>query len=222
MSSIAELGNPRIEVCDTRLLDWLGQRAVVVTAEVRGQQRSVSYPGRCPNANLAPKALSINFWRLSDDWQAVYGHRVVLAETFFDPDRLRGPAIKPRTVCCSEKRWGMGRKAGEYDYHGQRYRRIAWVPQVLKGYTDFLYLEQIFRIERTGRNLQESSSERKRSMGSRVSPNSNRMHEGCYNSIESIGKLKTDCIGFGMSPSMKIGAKSGRDRAPGPWQRYAI
>jgi hypothetical protein len=44
--------------------------------------------------NLASRALALNTGRLSDDWQARYGHPVVLAESFVDLEYFRGTAYK--------------------------------------------------------------------------------------------------------------------------------
>src|SRR6266853_4990374 len=41
-------------------------------------------------ANLASRSLSLCLHRLSADWQARYGHPVVLVETFVDPERFCG------------------------------------------------------------------------------------------------------------------------------------
>ena len=49
-------------------------------------------PGQYPN--LASRALALNLARLSQDWQAKYGHPVVLAESFVDLELFRGTAYK--------------------------------------------------------------------------------------------------------------------------------
>lgn len=49
-------------------------------------------PGQHPN--LASHALALNLARLSDDWQARYGHPIVLAESFVDLELFRGTAYK--------------------------------------------------------------------------------------------------------------------------------
>src|ERR1051326_2452511 len=38
--------------------------------------------------NLASRVLKLNLARLSQDWQETYGHRVLIAETFVDPERF--------------------------------------------------------------------------------------------------------------------------------------
>lgn len=44
--------------------------------------------------NLASRVLSLNLKRLSQDWQAVHGHPVVLAETFVDRARFTGACYR--------------------------------------------------------------------------------------------------------------------------------
>ena len=52
----------------------------------------LSEPGQYPN--LASRALGLNLARLSGDWQAAYGHPIVLAESFVDHQLFRGTAYK--------------------------------------------------------------------------------------------------------------------------------
>ena len=40
--------------------------------------------------NLASRVLGLNLQRLSADWEAAWGHRLELAETFVDPQKYRG------------------------------------------------------------------------------------------------------------------------------------
>lgn len=49
-------------------------------------------PGEYPN--LASRAMALNLARLSQDWQAKYGHPVVLVESFVDLEWFRGTACK--------------------------------------------------------------------------------------------------------------------------------
>ncbi len=44
--------------------------------------------------NTASQILGANLRRLSEDWQAVYGHPVVLAETFVDPKQFQGTCYR--------------------------------------------------------------------------------------------------------------------------------
>jgi hypothetical protein len=49
-------------------------------------------PGQYPN--LASHAMALNLARLSQDWQAKYGHPIVLVESFVDLELFRGTAYK--------------------------------------------------------------------------------------------------------------------------------
>jgi hypothetical protein len=49
-------------------------------------------PGQYPN--LASRAMALNLARLSPDWQANYGHPIVLVESFVDLEWFRGTAYK--------------------------------------------------------------------------------------------------------------------------------
>jgi len=68
--------------------------------------------------NLASKALSLNTKRLCADWEAIYNHKVVLAETFVDPARFAGTCYKASGWLPLGKTRGFGRKGGRYYWHG--------------------------------------------------------------------------------------------------------
>ena len=73
--------------------------------------------------HLASKLLAATLRRLAVDWQARYGHGLLLAETFVDPTRFRG-------TCYRAANWvdlGCTQGAGK---HGNRYRRHG-VPKVV-------------------------------------------------------------------------------------------
>jgi hypothetical protein len=73
--------------------------------------------------HLASKVLAANLRRLSADWQARYGHALLLAETFVDPTRFRG-------TCYRAANWvdlGLTQGAGK---HGNQYRRHG-IPKVV-------------------------------------------------------------------------------------------
>jgi len=69
--------------------------------------------------NLASKVLSLNLKRLSRDYQAIYGHPVVLAETFIDPRRFTGTSYRACGWIALGQTRGYGRDAGRYFFHGQ-------------------------------------------------------------------------------------------------------
>ena len=68
--------------------------------------------------NLASKILATNVKRLSADWEAVYGHPLVLAETFVDHSRFAGTCYRAAGWLRLGQTRGFGRHAGQYYYHG--------------------------------------------------------------------------------------------------------
>lgn len=68
--------------------------------------------------NLASKALALSAKRLSDDWQAVYGHPLLLAETFVDDSRFKGTCYLAAGWLPLGKTRGFNRNGGKYYYHG--------------------------------------------------------------------------------------------------------
>lgn len=68
--------------------------------------------------NLASKVLSLNVKRLSSDWQAVFGHPIVLVETFVDHSRFTGTCYQAAGWIPLGQTLGYGRRAGQYYYHG--------------------------------------------------------------------------------------------------------
>jgi len=69
--------------------------------------------------NLASRVLGANLRRLSNDWQAVYGHPVLLAETFVDQARFRGTCYRASNWVCVGQTKGWSRHGAQYNEHGQ-------------------------------------------------------------------------------------------------------
>ncbi len=68
--------------------------------------------------NLASKILSLNLKRLSADWMAVFGHKVVLAETFVEHSRFAGTCYRAAGWIQLGQTRGFGRNGGKYYHHG--------------------------------------------------------------------------------------------------------
>jgi len=68
--------------------------------------------------NLASKILSLNLKRLSADWMAVFGHPIVLAETFVEHTRFAGTCYRAAGWIQLGQTRGFGRNAGKYYHHG--------------------------------------------------------------------------------------------------------
>jgi len=73
--------------------------------------------GRHPH--LASRVLAANLRRLSRDWEAAYGHRVVLAETFVDTSRFRGTCYRASNWISVGETKGWGKSGASYRFHGQ-------------------------------------------------------------------------------------------------------
>jgi hypothetical protein len=75
--------------------------------------------------NLASRVLALNVRRLSADWQAIFGHPVLVAESFVDPGRFHGGCYRAAGWLELGRTRGYGRSAGEYHFHGQA--KSVWV-----------------------------------------------------------------------------------------------
>ncbi|MDG5995505.1 MAG: DUF4338 domain-containing protein [Candidatus Brocadia sp.] len=69
--------------------------------------------------HLASKVLSLALKRLSNDWEAVYGHPVYLAETFVDTARFQGTCYQAANWLRVGKTKGSAKRGNTYRYHGQ-------------------------------------------------------------------------------------------------------
>lgn len=69
--------------------------------------------------NLASRILGQNMRRLSADWDAVYGHPILIAETFVDTSRFRGTCYKAAGFLPLGETRGFRRNGGKYYLHGQ-------------------------------------------------------------------------------------------------------
>ncbi len=68
--------------------------------------------------HLASKILATNLRRLSADWQARYGHGLLLAETFVDPTRFRGTCYRAANWVGLGPTRGAGKRGNRYRRHG--------------------------------------------------------------------------------------------------------
>jgi hypothetical protein len=80
---------------------------------VVNNNRFLILPGRHIR-NLGSRTLSLCLKRLADDWQTVFGHRVVLVETFVDPDKFSGTVYKASNWLYLGDTKGFSRKEQGY------------------------------------------------------------------------------------------------------------
>jgi len=69
--------------------------------------------------HLASRVLGANLRRLSRDWGEVYGHRVVLAETFVDSSRFLGTCYRASNWVYVGETEGWSRSGRSYRFNGQ-------------------------------------------------------------------------------------------------------
>lgn len=95
--------------------------------------------------NLASRVLKLNLERLSRDWEQAYGHAVLVAETFVDPERFRGTTYKASGWTLLGQTQGFQRsRADFYEAHGKP--KQLWVRELQPGARTIL----------RGRNLPEA------------------------------------------------------------------
>lgn len=106
-----------------RRVGWTKQQQFRRLRYVVNNQRSVSsLQGRRPN--LASAVLARTLRRLSADYQASYGHPVLVVETFTDPARHRGICYAAAGFTALGQTLGYRRSAGAYVHHGDP--KLAW------------------------------------------------------------------------------------------------
>ena len=81
-------------------------------------QRFLILPG-VSIKNLASGAPALNAKRLSAGWETVYGHPIVVVETFVDHSRFKGTCYRAAGWVPLGMTTGYGRTGGIYYYHGQ-------------------------------------------------------------------------------------------------------
>lgn len=99
---------------------WIGWASAVQYKRLKfiaNNARFLILPGKRIK-NLASRILSLNLRRLSADWEAIYGHPIILAETFVDMERFQGTCYRAsgwHALGCTR---GYRRNGGRYYYHG--------------------------------------------------------------------------------------------------------
>lgn len=77
-----------------RLFDWSARQVSERRHLIAQNSRFLILPSTGKWPNLASRVLKLTCDRLSQDWQQHFGHPVLFAETFVDPQRYRGTCYK--------------------------------------------------------------------------------------------------------------------------------
>jgi hypothetical protein len=91
---------------------WIGWSDPQRAARLRllaQNSRFLLLTARTQFPNLASRLLALCTRRLAEDWQAAFGHPVLLAETFVDPDHFRGTCYKAAGWRCLGPTGGFAR-----------------------------------------------------------------------------------------------------------------
>jgi DDE family transposase/uncharacterized protein DUF4338 len=106
-----------------RWVGWTKQQQFRRLRHIVNNQRFCVLPqGRRPN--LASAVLARALRRLSADYQACWGHPVLVVETFTDPARHRGSCYAAAGFVALGQTLGYRRSAGAYVHHGNP--KLAW------------------------------------------------------------------------------------------------
>jgi hypothetical protein len=82
--------------------------------------------------NLASKVMKLNVQRLSGDWEQVYHHAVLIAETFVDPERFRGTTYQVSGWTLLGKTKGFQRSQRDF-YEAHDRPKQLWVRELQEG-----------------------------------------------------------------------------------------
>lgn len=99
------------------LLAWSDEQRYRRLRYVTNNQRFCVLANHRPN--LASQVLGATLRRLSGDFEARWGHPVVMVETFTDPSRHRGSCYAASNFTQLGLTSGYGRRAGRFVHHGE-------------------------------------------------------------------------------------------------------
>ncbi|MBI4327846.1 MAG: ISAs1 family transposase [Chloroflexi bacterium] len=106
-----------------RWIGWTREQARRRLSLVVNNSRFLVLPDKSV-PNLATKALRLVLDRLSDDWQARYGHPVVVVETFVDPEQFYGTVYTANGWEELGQTDGWGRHRRDYYVKHDRPKRL--------------------------------------------------------------------------------------------------
>jgi hypothetical protein len=113
---------------------WIGwsrrQKRRRLSLVVNNSRFLILPPTRAPN--LASRVMKLCLQRLSRDWHPVYGHEVLLAESFVDSQLFRGTCYKASGWTLLGQTQGYGRSRQDYYVAHERPKQL-WVRELRPG-----------------------------------------------------------------------------------------
>lgn len=82
--------------------------------------------------NLASRVMKLSLQRLSQDWRQRYGHEVLVAETFVDPQQFLGTSYKASGWTLLGQTQGFARKRADF-YLPHAHPKQLWVREIRPG-----------------------------------------------------------------------------------------
>lgn len=115
-----------------RFLNWTAREVPQRRHLIAQNSRFLILPstGRWPN--LASRVLKLVCQRLADDWEKHFGHRVLLAETFVDPQRFRGTCYQAAGWQALGRTKGCQRRGQDF-YLDTKHPKELWVRALSPG-----------------------------------------------------------------------------------------
>jgi hypothetical protein len=92
--------------------------------------------------NLASRVMKLMLGRLSPDWQQRYGHPIVVAETFVDPEQFRGTTYRCSGWIELGRTGGWGRCSQDFYVAHERPKQL-WIKELVKRATGRLRAERL-------------------------------------------------------------------------------
>lgn len=129
--ALASWSAPALHLKDRdTFIGWTEEQRRHRLALVVNNSRLLILP-ECHYPNLASRFMKLMLGRLSEDWQRVWKHPVVLAETFVDPQLYQGTAYKVSGWIHLGKTAGWKRDADDFYQKHDRPKQI-WVRELEK------------------------------------------------------------------------------------------
>ena len=107
-----------------RSMDPLDQRTTAAPTEPDHQQLPFSAAARLFGAQSGVRILRLTLDRLSADWQARYGHPILVVETFVDPDQFQGTVYTASGWVELGETDGWGRQRRDYYVKHDKPKRL--------------------------------------------------------------------------------------------------
>jgi hypothetical protein len=114
--------------------EWIGwsdrQKRRRLPLVINNSRLFIPEPYHIPN--LASKVMKLNLERLSSDWEQVYHHAVLIAETFVDPEQFRGTTYQASGWTLLGKTKGFQRSQRDF-YQPHHRPKQLWVRELQQG-----------------------------------------------------------------------------------------